>query len=161
MLDVACGGGRHARYFAAQGHPVQAVDRDEATLNALRGVSGVMIACADLESGPWPFTGRTFDAVVVTNYLHRPLFPQLLDAVAPGGFLIYETFALGNARYGRPANANFLLKPGELLERVRGRLTVVAYEDLYVDLPKPAMVQRICAVDATIGVQAGHIDIPR
>jgi SAM-dependent methyltransferase len=147
VLDVAGGAGRHARFFAARGHGVEAVDRDTAALESLQGAAGISVCAADLEGGPWPYpAGRSFDAVVVTNYLHRPLFPQLLQALAPGGVLIYETFAAGNERYGRPANPAFLLRPGELLEAVRGRLRVVAYEDLYIDAPKPAMVQRLCAV---------------
>ena len=147
VLDVATGGGRHARYFAARGHPVEAVDRDAAGLAGLAGMAGITARCADLESAPWPYAGRTFAGIIVTNYLHRPLFPRLLAALAPGGVLIYETFAAGNERYGRPANPDFLLRHGELLEVVRGRLTVVAYEDLLVSVPKPARVQRICAVD--------------
>ncbi len=146
VLDVACGGGRHARYFASRGHRVEAVDRDGAALSGLAGVDRVVTKCADIESGPWPYTGRTFGVIVVTNYLYRPLFPLLLQAMAPGGMLIYETFALGNERYGRPSNPDFLLRPGELLEAVHGKLRVLAYEDLYVESPKPAMVQRICAM---------------
>ena len=146
VLDLACGNGRHARYFAQRGHTVEAVDRDGTALAGLSGVSNVTTRCADIEGGPWPYTGRTFGAVVVTNYLHRPLFPRLLEALAPGAVLIYETFAAGNERHGRPANPDFLLRPGELLEVVQGGLRVLAYEDLFVDTPKPAMVQRICAV---------------
>ena len=145
VLDVACGGGRHTRYFAAHGHAVEAVDRDIVALAWLAGVSQVTTRCADLEAGAWPYADKTFGAIVVTNYLHRPLFPHLLAALAPGGVLIYETFALGNERFGRPANPDFLLKPGELLDAVRGVCRVVAYEDVTVDLPRPAMVQRICA----------------
>lgn len=145
VLDVACGGGRHARLFAARGHDVEAVDRDGAALAKLAGVARVTTRVVDLEAGCWPYQGRTFGVVLVTRYLHRPLFPRLLDAIAPGGVLIYETFAAGNERFGRPANPDFLLKPGELLEVVRGRLRVIAYEDLYVEFPKPAMIQRICA----------------
>jgi SAM-dependent methyltransferase len=145
VLDLASGGGRHARFFAARGHPVEAVDRDAGALATLAGVAGVHTRCADLEGGPWPFAGRTFAAVVVANYLHRPLFPLLLDALAPDGIFIYETFAAGNERYGRPANPDFLLRRDELLDVVRGRLTVVAYEDLKVDDPRPACIQRICA----------------
>lgn len=146
VLDVACGGGRHARYFAARGHLVHAVDRDSASLGGLSSLNNVMPRCADIEGGPWPYAGQQFGAIVVTNYLYRPLFPALLAALEAGGVLIYETFAAGNERFGRPANPDFLLQPGELLEVVRGRLRVVAFEDLYVDAPKPAMVQRICAV---------------
>lgn len=145
VLDVACGGGRHALFFAARGHPVDAVDRDAAAVAALARQPGITALCADLEGGSWPYAGRQFAAVVVTNYLHRPLFPALMAALAPGGVLIYETFAQGNAAYGRPANPDFLLQQGELL-RVIGAARVVAYEDLYVELPKPAMVQRICAL---------------
>ncbi len=146
VLDIACGKGRNARLFAARGHPVVAVDRDPAKLATLEGVSGVMTRCADLEGGPWPFAGERFAGIVVANYLWRPLFPRLLAALAPEGVLIYETFAEGNERYGRPSNADFLLRSGELLEVVRGRLRVMAYEDLFVSDPRPAMVQRICAV---------------
>ncbi len=145
VLDVAAGSGRHARLLAARGHPVEAVDRDAAALAALEGLSGIRTRVADLEAGPWPYAGATFSAVVVTNYLHRPLLPALVAAVAAGGVLIYETFAVGNQRFGRPANPDFLLLPGELLEAVRGALRVMAYEDLEVASPKPAMVQRICA----------------
>jgi len=145
VLDVACGSGRHARLFAARGHAVEAVDRDGAALANLSGVARIATRTVDLEAGCWPYAGRTFGAVVVTHYLHRPLFPLLLDAIAPGGVLIYETFAAGNERFGRPANPDFLLKPGELLEVVHGRLRVMAFEDLYVDSPRPAMIQRICA----------------
>ena len=139
MLDVACGGGRHARCFAARGHTVEAVDRDAVALASLRNVASVTALCADIEGGPGLTLGRTFDAVVVTNYLHRPLFPLLLDALAPGGVLIYETFALGNERFGRPSNPDFLLQPGELLESCAAALRVIAYEDVYVDTPRPAM----------------------
>jgi len=145
VLDVACGGGRHARWFAHRGHPVDAVDRDPA-VSALAAVPGVTPLCADIEAGPWPYADRRFAGVVVANYLHRPLLPVLVAAIAPGGALIYETFAAGNERYGRPANPDFLLRPGELLEAVRGQLRVLAYEDRVVTEPRPAMVQRICAV---------------
>lgn len=145
VLDLACGGGRHARWFAARGCKVDAVDRDAACIGALAGVPGVAARCADLEAGEWPYGGRQFDGVVVTNYLHRPLLPRLVAAVAPGGILIYETFAAGNEQFGRPANPDFLLRPGELLEAVRGTLRVIAYEDLVVAEPRPAAIQRICA----------------
>ena len=146
VLDVACGHGRHARWFAAAGREVDAVDRDAAVIAALNTVAGVTAVCRDIESGDWPFAAGSYAAVVVANYLHRPLFPALLAALAPEGVLLYETFAAGNERYGRPSNPDFLLRPGELLEIVRGKLRVVAYEDVYVEAPKPARVQRICAV---------------
>ena len=145
VLDLACGAGRHSIWFAARGHPVVAVDRDPAIEVWAGTVPGVSWITADLEAGPWPFESRRFDAVVVTNYLHRPLFPQLLDGLAPGGLLLYETFAAGNERFGRPSNPDFLLQPGELLERVRGRLRVIAYEDVEEGPPRPAMMQRIVA----------------
>jgi SAM-dependent methyltransferase len=149
VLDVACGHGRHARWFAERGHVVDAVDRHANALEALRGVENIVPHCADIEAGEWPYTPGAFACVVVTNYLHRPLFPTLLDALAPGGLLLYETFALGNERYGRPSNPDFLLKPGELLAVVSGRLAVHAYEDLLLESPRPARVQRICARLAT------------
>jgi SAM-dependent methyltransferase len=144
VLDVAAGTGRHARLFAGRGHAVVAVDRDIARLEP--GPS-IEVMAADLEAGPWPFPGRRFAGVVVANYLHRPLFPHLVGAVAPGGALIYETFAKGNERFGKPSNPDFLLGPGELLDMVRGRLRVVAYEDVTVTEPRPACVQRIAAVN--------------
>ena len=148
VLDVASGTGRHARWLAARGFAVDALDRDADAMAQLAGVAGVTPHCVDIENAPWPCARGVYDGVVVTNYLHRPLFGELVAALAPGGVLIYETFARGNERFGRPSNPAFLLDPGELLEVVRGRLHVVAYEDQQVDDPKPAMVQRICAVAA-------------
>jgi SAM-dependent methyltransferase len=145
VLDLACGAGRHATFLAARGYAVTAVDRDAALLAVLEGSAGITTMLADLEGAPWPLPGRRFSGIVVTNYLHRPLFPALLEAVAAGGVLIYETFAAGNERYGRPSNPDFLLRPGELLEVVRGRMRVLGYEDVFVTAPQPAMVQRICA----------------
>jgi SAM-dependent methyltransferase len=146
VLDVACGRGRHARLFTARGHTVDAVDRDPAVLSSLAGVANVTAHCADIESGSWPYEGQRFQGIVVANYLWRPLFPRLLASLAAEAVLIYETFAVGNERYGRPSNPDFLLRPGELLEVVRGRLRVIAYEELVVSDPRPAMVQRICAI---------------
>ncbi|MPY71287.1 MAG: methyltransferase domain-containing protein [Alphaproteobacteria bacterium] len=149
VLDLACGGGRHARLFRGLGHDVTAVDRDADALSALAGDSGIETLRADLEDGsPWPAGERRFAAVVVANYLHRPLLPRIVAAVDDGGVLIYETFAAGNERFGRPRNPDFLLRPGELLEAVRGTLRVVAFEDGQVETPRPAAVQRICAVRA-------------
>jgi SAM-dependent methyltransferase len=145
VLDVACGSGRHARYLAARGCRVVAVDRDEAALAALAEVPGVAVQLADLEAAPWPFAPGRFDGVVVANYLHRPLFGALAAALRPGGVLVYETFMRGNEALGRPSNPDFLLRPGELLETFAGRLTVVAFEQGRVDAPKPAVIQRICA----------------
>ena len=148
VLDLASGNGRHTRHFAALGHPVAAVDRDPALPARLAGIPGVTARTADLEGAPWPYPGERFAGIVVVNYLHRPLIPLLLAALAPGGVLIYETFAAGNERYGRPSNPAFLLQPGELLEAVRHRLRVIAYEDLTVAEPRPARIQRICAVNS-------------
>lgn len=146
VLDVACGSGRHARFFARRGHVVDAVDRDAQALAALAGEPRVATCCADIEGGAWPYAGRRYGAVIVANYLHRPLLPLLVESVQPGGVLVYETFAAGNERYGRPSNPAFLLRPGELLDAVHGILRVVAYEDLHVTQPRPAAVQRICAL---------------
>jgi SAM-dependent methyltransferase len=143
VLDVACGEGRHARWLATLGFEVDAVDREPALF--ADPPASVRLLGADLEAGPWPYEGRRFDAVVVTNYLHRPLLPRLVDALEPGGLLVYETFAQGNERFGKPSNPAFLLAPGELLEAVRGRLRVIAYEDLVVEAPRPAAIQRLCA----------------
>ncbi len=145
VLDLACGSGRHARLLAGLGYRVEAVDRDESHLQGLRGVEWVSVRLADLEGGPWPYASQQFAGIIVCNYLHRPLFPHLLEALEQEGVLIYETFAAGNERFGKPSNPDFLLKPGELLEVVRGQLRVIAYEDVFVSQPKPAMVQRICA----------------
>ena len=147
VLDIAAGSGRHTRFFRARGHPVTAVDRDSSGLADLAGDAEVELLEFDLETGaPWPFAGREFDGVVVTNYLHRPILRDIVAAVSPGGVLVYETFARGQERFGRPENPDFLLRPGELLEAVRGTLRVVAYEDLILDDPGPRAVQRIAAV---------------
>ena len=146
VLDVACGAGRHSLFFATSGHPVEAVDRDVSAF--LDVPPSVHLRQADLEADPWPYAGEKFAGVIVTNYLHRPLMATLIASVAPGGAFIYETFAAGNEAYGRPSRPDFLLQPGELLEVVRGQLHVVAFEDIYVDAPKPARVQRIAAVRA-------------
>lgn len=143
VLDLACGSGRHLRWLAGQGFAVTGVDHDA---QALAGLSpfGRTVA-ADLENGPWPLAGESFDAIVVANYLWRPLWPMLLASLADGGVLIYETFAVGNEAYGKPSNPDFLLRPGELLEACRG-LQVVAFEDGLLDQPL-RRVQRIAAVN--------------
>jgi SAM-dependent methyltransferase len=140
VLDLACGSGRHARYFRDRGFDVVAVDREPLDLE------GISFVKADLEDGgPWPLEGRRFGGIVVTNYLHRPLFPYLLEALADGGVLIYETFMLGNERFGRPSNPKFLLRPGELREAF-GALEILGFEEGEASAPKRAMMQRICAV---------------
>jgi SAM-dependent methyltransferase len=142
VLDLACGGGRHTRLFLQRGHAVTAVDRDISRLGAAATAIG-----ADLEAGPWPLGEATFAGIVVTNYLHRPLFPEIIAALAPGAVLIYETFAVGNERFRRPSNPDFLLRHGELLEiAAQADLRVLAYEDLEVGEPRPACVQRLCAI---------------
>lgn len=148
VLDVACGSGRHARWLAERGYEVDAIDRDSQALATLTHIERIHTLCVDIEAGAWPYERGRYAGVVVTHYLHRPLFPVLLDALAPGGVLIYETFAAGNERYGKPSNPDFLLRPGELLERVRGRLCVIAYEALDIQGTQPAVIQRICAVAA-------------
>jgi SAM-dependent methyltransferase len=147
VLDVACGGGRHARVLAARGCRVLAIDRDAAALASLANVTGVETRALDLEGGAWPLPGERFDAIVVVNYLHRPLFPHLLAALAADGVLLYETFARGNEAYGRPTNPDFLLVRDELLQRIRERLVVVAFEQGRVTAPgRDAVIQRLAAI---------------
>lgn len=146
VLDLACGQGRHSLLLAAHGYGVEAVDRDAAALAQIAArAPGIVTCVADLEGGPWPYPERRFDGIVVTNYLFRPLLPTLLESLDENGILIYETFMLGNERFGKPSNPAFLLHPHELLEQVRGKLNVVAFEQGQVSLPRPAMVQRLCA----------------
>lgn len=146
VLDLAAGSGRHARYFKGLGFQVTALDRDISGLRPL-AADGVEVLAADLEDGsPWPLGDRQFDGIAVTNYLHRPLFPRLAGALAPDGVLIYETFGIGNERFGKPSNPNFLLRPGELLDFAAAHgLQVLAYECGEVAEPKPAVIQRIVA----------------
>ena len=142
VLDVACGSGRHVRWLAEEGHRVTGVDRDSAAVQPLRALAEIVVA--DLENGAWPLAGRRFDAVVVTNYLWRPLWPALRGALGDGGVLIYETFAHGQHLIGKPSRPEFLLQPGELLRAFDG-LQVVAYEDGLETDPK-RRVQRLVAV---------------
>ena len=152
VLDLACGGGRHTRYFLRLGFKVTAIDRDIRGLADLGSDPHARLIEADLEDGsPWPLAGHTFGAVVVTNYLHRPLFGHLLDSLAPGGVLIYETFGRGNEAYSKPRNPDHLLKSGELLALAAGRLQVIAYEHgICVTDCGPGVVQRIAAIN-TLG----------
>ena len=146
VLDLACGAGRHSVLLASQGHTVLAVDRDISALGSLKDAL-IQTQELDLEGVVWPLLGRQFSGIVVTNYLYRPFLDELPKMLCEDGVLIYETFAEGNAQFGRPSNPDFLLKPGELLALAeRSGLKVIAYEDIYLDQPKPAMVQRICAV---------------
>lgn len=153
VLDLACGGGRHVRWWAARGHPVTGVDRNPEALASLAGLAEVILA--DIEDGAWPLAGRQFGVVVVTNYLWRPLLPAIVASVAPGGLLLYETFADGHAAYGRPSRPDFLLQHGELLRAAAG-LRVLGYEDGLLPQPERC-VQRIAALRPT----DGHIETAR
>jgi SAM-dependent methyltransferase len=160
VLDLACGAGRHARLFAALGHPVLALDRDPLALAAAAGPGiDTMHYDLELDGAPWPFAAGRFAAIVVTNYLHRPLLPQLAASLAPDGVLIYETFALGNEAFGKPSNPDFLLRPGELLGLAHDAgLRVIAFEDGHVTKPKPAMLQRLCAAGPALAPGEAWLD---
>jgi len=160
-LDLACGSGRHARLLAGLGHAVIALDRDVDALAAAAG-EGIVTLRHDLEApgAAWPIVPRSVAGIVVTNYLHRPLFGQLAASLAPGGVLIYETFARGNEAFGKPSNPDFLLHPGELLDlALQGGLRVVAYEDGVIAQPKPARVQRLCAVGPDFDLATAGLDL--
>jgi SAM-dependent methyltransferase len=146
VLDLACGSGRHSRALAALGCRIDAVDVDPGRASDLAGIAGVRFRALDLEQGPWPFESRQYDAIVVTNYLYRPRLPLLAQALRDGGLLVYETFAAGNERFGRPTNPAFLLAPFELAQCFAPLLHVLAFEDGVVERPAPARVQRLCAV---------------
>jgi SAM-dependent methyltransferase len=148
VLDLACGTGRHARHLVSLGHLVVAVDQNADSLLAA-AADGIVTSQIDLEAedAVWPFGPDRFAGIVVTNYLHRPLIADMLASLAPNGVLLYETFSEGNGQFGKPSNPDFLLAPGELLEwALKHGLRVVAFEDGMVETPKPALVQRICAV---------------
>ena len=146
VLDLACGSGRHSELLASSGYQVLAVDQDVSSVDSLANPL-ITSKCLNLEEAEWPLMDCEFSGIVVTNYLYRPHLDQLPKMLVDGGVLIYETFALGNGDFGKPSNPNFLLNPGELLGFAsRHDLKVLAYEDIYVDQPKPAMVQRLCAV---------------
>lgn len=151
VLDVACGSGRHTRLFVERECRVTAVDRAPALDRALASHRAVTVVTADLERGHCPLGRERFDAIIVTNYLHRPLFPSLVSALAPGGLLLYETFAAGNAVFGKPSNPDFLLLPRELLTSLATELRVIAFEDGYIATPRRAMVQRLAARAAAAG----------
>ena len=146
VLDLACGSGRHSQLLANLGYSVLAVDQDISAIEALNS-SSIIPKCLNLEQDGWPLLESKFGVIVVTNYLYRPHLDRLPELLEEGGILIYETFAQGNEKFGKPSNPNFLLNPGELLAfAARHSLKVLAYEDIYVDEPKPAMVQRLCAL---------------
>src|SRR5690242_6643425 len=149
VLDLAAGSGRHSRLLLANGYMVTAVDRDISALLPLAG-RGCELQKIDLETGAVWSLGTAYDGIVVTNYLHRPLLPAISSALAPGGVLIYETFARGNERLGRPHNSDFLLRPGELLDAF-ATLTVVAFEQGEISVPRPSVIQRIAAIVGPIG----------
>jgi SAM-dependent methyltransferase len=144
VLDLAAGSGRHARWLAGRGCRVTAIDRSPEALASLSRIEGVRVFEADVEAGPWPVTPASLDAVVVTNYLHRPLYGAIAASLRPGGVLVYETFMIGNERYGRPSNPAFLLREGELLEAFAG-LRVVAFEQGLIEGASPRVVQRLLA----------------
>lgn len=147
VLDLACGGGRHANYLANMGNKVTGVDKDLSKFLKSEDAALYELIESDLEDGsPWSLHNRLFNGVVVTNYLHRPLFPKILDSIDDNGILIYETFSAGNEQYGRPSNPKFLLTPGELLSICAGRLRVIAYEEGIEKYPEQAVKQRICAI---------------
>jgi SAM-dependent methyltransferase len=156
VLDVACGHGRHLRWFAARGHPVVGVDRSPEALAAVAGLGETVLA--DIENAPWPLGERRFDAVVVTNYLWRALMPQLLACVAPGGLLLYETFAQGNESVGKPSRSDFLLRPGELLG-FGDELRIIAYEDGFAEGPA-RYLQRVAAVRERPGAEQVRYMLP-
>jgi len=159
-LDLACGTGRHTRLLAARGLQVTALDRNAELLAPLDGPQ-VTVLQHDLEAdgAVWPFEAGRFALIVVTNYLHRPLFPHLAASLRPDGMLVYETFAQGNQIYGKPSNPDFLLAPGELLGLARdGGLQVLAYEDGHVDAPHPAQVQRLCAAGPAFDKTEAKLD---
>lgn len=146
VLDIACGNGRHMKWFASRHHAVTGVDRSPEAIDTVRKLGEALLA--DIENAPWPLMQggqpRTFDAVVVTNYLWRPLLPTIALSIAPGGVLIYETFAAGNETVGKPSRPDFLLRTGELLGAF-DTLRVVAFEEGFIDQPA-RFVQRLAAV---------------
>ena len=149
VLDLACGGGRHIRYLLNMGYKVVALDRDVTHVADLADKPEIEVIEADLENGgAWPVEGRTFDAVIIVNYLYRPLFQRLFEAVGENGLFIYETFARGNEKITRPRNPDHLLCSGELLEMIHRRLQVIAYEHGLIEAgPTTGIMQRICAVN--------------
>jgi len=149
VLDLACGHGRHMRHFSQLGHPVTGVDRNPDAIAAVSPLGEAI--CADIENGPWPLAGRSFGGVVVTNYLWRPLWPHILQSLAPNGVLIYETFSNGNETVGKPSRPDFLLQQGELLNVCKS-LRIVAFQEVFIAEPDRC-VQRIVAVREASGTE--------
>lgn len=149
ILDLACGSGRHTNYFLRRGHHVTAIDINISKLDCDKNTNKLKLVQSDLEKLPWPFPQSNFSAVVVTNYLYRPLFPKIVYSLESNGLLIYETFSEGNEQFGRPKNPEYLLKPGELLSGSFSSLRIIAYEDIVIKEPKVAAVQRVCAKNVT------------
>lgn len=149
ILDVAAGRGRHTRWLLDRGHRVTAVDIDATGLRDLDDKPDCLVIEADMEQGQWPFGPASFDAIIVTNYLHRPHFPHLVASLASNGLLLMDCFGRGNERYGRPRNPDFLLQEGELLQAFGSQLQIIAYECGFESHPRPAMRQRLCAARST------------
>jgi len=145
VLDLACGSGRHAKWLAQQGYQVDALDRDPIATSSMQGIDGIRIQQTDLETTEPPSFEHSYDGIIVSRYLHRPLLTSLATILKPGGILIYETFMRGNERYGKPSNPDFLLMPDELLNTYSPLLNIISFEQGEVVEPKPAMLQRICA----------------
>ncbi len=143
VLDLACGTGRHARYLASRGLQVTAVDIDISMVETI-SLPNIDAMQFDLEKGDWPFSEEVFDAVIVTNYLWRPLFPKIVSSLKVGGIVFYETFAIGNEKYGRPSNPDYLLAEDELLMQFKG-FEVLDFEHMKVENPKPEIKQAIAA----------------
>ena len=146
-LDLACGSGRNGRWLMARGLHVTFLDRDVSAIADLAPAADAEIIKADLETGgPFPILGRQYDCVVVTNYLWRDILDDICEAVTPRGWLIYETFGVGNEVFGRPHNPDFLLRPGELAETVRDSFRIIGYEHGQREIPSPAVIQRLAAI---------------
>lgn len=145
VLDLACGNGRHAIWLAKQGYRVDALDRDAGALASMAGVDSINVLNVDIEAGGWPDSGQRYDGIIVSRYLYRPLLSRLAEMLKLGGILIYETFMIGNERYGRPRNPDFLLRPNELLDVYSPLLSIIAFEQGEVKTPRLAVTQRLCA----------------
>jgi SAM-dependent methyltransferase len=163
VLDVACGAGRHALHFLRQKHPVSAIDISELAINTIANTLNseerklCQLIQADIENAPWPLAGKQFAGVIVTNYLWRPLLPTLLQSVAVGGVLIYETFCAGNETVGKPSRPDFLLQPGELLSVCStAGLRVIAYEDGFLSAPDRFMQRIACVREKSASISAAR-----